>query len=913
MLRKILLILLTIAIIGAAVYSYYSFRQIKQPVSEAIHAIPLNAAVVVEGNDFPGTWKKLSSGNIIWEALKSSDYFTTLNNDLSQLDSIYSSSAELQKAVVGKQVYAAAVQSGAQDYHFLFVMSMPADGKPEFVDQLFTQNKVALQNKSYDGAAIKIAAVAHERKFSYTIHKGLLLGSFSLVLVEDAVRQLNAGASLADNAAFSRVKETSGAHNAVNILVNHKTLPSLLGTYLNPEAQDLLLSMSDFSTWSELDLKVKSNYLMLNGFSLAPDTLNKYLSLFGKQKPQDVDATGVMSYRTATFVHFGFSNYKKFRTDFQDYLQRNNQLMHLAAYIADTDQAYGCDLLENMLSWLEYELVFYTIEPGSAEFDNQLYALLRTRDPGASAGNLTDLSVRVATVRGNEPFVENYRDYEIRQIDLPELFPKLFGPLCNQMTGNYFTFIDQYVLFANTPASLREAINDYLGNHTLAKDINFVDFSDNLSEESNILLYSNIARSPYIYQSFAKDNVGRDIELQIDLFRQFEAVAIQISADRGNMFYNNIFLKHNPVYKQETKSLWETRLDTAIHMKPQLVVNHYTKVDEVFVQDEANAAYLLSNTGKVLWKVQLDGQIMGDVTQIDVIRNDKFQMLFNTKDKLYLLDRNGRHVDGFPVKLPAKATAQHIAMDYEKNRDYRILLPTADGNLQNYDRFGKPVKGWNFSRSRSPIQRQIQHFSLDGKDYLIGVDTRGNVHILNRKGETRLNIGEKLPVSKNNRIYIDVGSSLAKTFLVTTDSSGNVLRLNLEGDLENIHLDDFSSNHYFYCADLNNDGNREYILADSNQMAVYEDDKSILFDHLFETSVSEPIQLFTYPGNKKELAVVTGRSNQVYLISSQGIIRENFPLFGSTLVAVGDMNRDGTYTLVTGNSDNNIYTYSLNP
>ena len=751
------------------------------------------------------------------------------------------------------------------------------------------------------------------RAFSYTVYKGLLIGSFSLILVEDAIRQLNSGTSLANNLAFQKIKQTSGAHNPVNILVNHKMLPSLLGTYLNPSTQDLTMALSDFSTWSELDVKIKSNYLMLNGFSLAPDSLNKYLSLFQKQKPQDVDATGVMSHQTATFLHFGFSNYKKFRTDLQDYLQRNNQLMDLAAYIADTDQAYGCDLVENMLSWLEYELVLYTTEPNSVEFDQQFYTLLRTRDPGASRGNLTDLSVRVASIREEDPFLEVYRDYEIRQINLPDLFPKLFGPLFGQLKGNYFTFIDQYVLFANTPGAIRDAINDYLGNRTLAHDINFADFSDNLSEESNILLYSNIARSPFIYQSFANEQVAGDIGLQVDLFRQFEAVAIQISSDRENMFYNNIFLKHNPVYKQETKSLWETRLDTAIRMKPQLVVNHYTKADEVFVQDVGNAVYLLSNTGKVLWKVQLDGPIIGDVTQLDVYQNEKFQMLFNTQDRVYLLDRNGRHVDGYPVSLTSKATAQHAVFDYENNRDYRILIPAEDGSLYNFDRFGKQIKGWEFSRSRSPIRHQIQYFSLDGKDFLIGVDQRGNVLVLNRKGETRLNIGEKLPVSRNNRIHIEVGPSLAKTFLVTTDSSGNVLRLNLEGDLENIHLADFTAGHYFYCADLNNDQNREYILADSNRLVVYEADKSVLFEQIFETNISESIQLFTYPGNKKELTVVTARSNQIYLISTQGILRENFPLFGSTLIAVGDLNRDGTYNLVTGHSDNNIYTYSLKP
>ena len=147
MFRKILLILLIIAIIGAGVYSYFSFRQIKQPVSEAVNAIPMNAALVIEGNDFPETWKKLSNGNIMWEALKDSEYFRTLNGDLSFLDSVYNKNPELQRSVKGTSIYAAAVLSGVQAYHFLFLMSMPPQVDAEYVHQLFAQNQAVLREK----------------------------------------------------------------------------------------------------------------------------------------------------------------------------------------------------------------------------------------------------------------------------------------------------------------------------------------------------------------------------------------------------------------------------------------------------------------------------------------------------------------------------------------------------------------------------------------------------------------------------------------------------------------------------------------------------------------------------------------------------------------------------------------------
>ena len=41
-------------------------------------------------------------------------------------------------------------------------------------------------------------------------------------------------------------------------------------------------------------------------------------------------------------------------------------------------------------------------------------------------------------------------------------------------------------------------------------------------------------------------------------------------------------------------------------------------------------------------------KIIGDISTIDMYSNNKYQALFNTRYKLHIIDRNGKHVDGFP-------------------------------------------------------------------------------------------------------------------------------------------------------------------------------------------------------------------------------------------------------------------------
>ena len=912
MVRRAILIVFIVALVAALVYSYFAFRKIQHPVSDALRAVPANVALLVEGNDLPTTWSRIAEGNIMWEALKGAESFAELDQEIGDLFSLYTNTPEIQEMLNGQPLYIATCLTGATSYHHLVVYSLPQSVNIKSVEKLLAGPRKGTINqpRNYDGATIHTIGSGDE-VFTYTILEGVFIGSYSPILVEDAIRQFKAGGGLPEDPWFNRVRETAGAHNPMNIFVNHKNLPDLTGIFLNNTAQDQIKPLARFSQWTELDVKIKSNYLMMNGFSLSPDSLNQYLSLFSEQKPQEMDAARVISSRTATVIHFGFSNYKGFRNRYTAYLEKTNQLTTYKAFVDEAQQTYGRDVEEDLLSWLEYELALYVLEPVTPEFDQQVYALLRTRDPGAAKSHLNELAAAIAEQKGEEPLLIEYLGHEMRQIALPGLFKNLFGSLFGKVEGNYYTFLDRYVLFANTPAALRDAIVDFENQRTLDKDINYAEFSESLSSESNLYVYSNIARSPFLYQAYTSEETTADMQEQLDLFRQFEAVAYQVSKERDGMYYNNLFLKYNPVYKQETKSLWERQLDSVIWTKPQLMTNHYTQMKEVLVQDQTNMLYLITNTGKLLWKKQLDEPIMGEVKQVDVFANKKLQLLFNTRSRLYCIDRNGEFLEGFPAELSSPASAPLSAIDYDRNSKYRILIPGEGGVIMNYDKKGQAVEGWKFDRAGANIKQPLQLVTQGSKDYVVAVDSLGGVYILNRKGKNRITIRERLPLAQNSRFFVEKGSSLKQTYLVGTDQGGNVIRINFEDELENVSLTACRPDHFFFYTDLNNDGTRDYILADSNKIMAFEKDKSLLFEHTFATNVTHPIQVFFHKEGVKEIGVVTGGSSEIFMLTSSGIVRDKFPLYGSTGIAVGDIDQDGSLNLVTGHSDKSIYTYSL--
>ena len=102
--------------------------------------------------------------------------------------------------------------------------------------------------------------------------------------------------------------------------------------------------------------------------------------------------------------------------------------------------------------------------------------------------------------------------------------------------------------------------------------------------------------------------------------------------------------------------------------------------------------YLFSNQGKLYWKKIIDGNIIGKVEQVDLFKNGRLQIAFRTSNRLYILDRNGKNVKPFPIKIPNSKNLTPLSVfDYDKNRNYRFLV-TQDNNIFMYDKNAKKSK-----------------------------------------------------------------------------------------------------------------------------------------------------------------------------------------------------------------------------
>lgn len=909
--KKIILGVVVAVGIAVGIYWFSYTKEINTPVSGAINAIPSNAAIIFESKQSKKTWDKLSHTNIIWEELLSTQTFAKLNDQAHYIDSLISKNRSVAQFLNNGSIFVSAHVSGATTFDFLYVYSLPNLSNrstiEDFIKNINTTTPPTYRD--YDDVNIGTVYPKDKDSLSYVILKGILMISSKQNLVEASIRQLKSGLSIVNDKNFSKIITTAGKNVDANIYINYKNFPSILTNFISPSVKKEINALADFADCSGWDVTIKPNAFMLNGFTQANDSAINFLNLFLKQKPQEIEVTKIIPSKTALLLFYGVNNVKTFQHDYQKYLSAKKYSSSYDQRIDAINKKYKINIEQSMLEWIDNEIALVITEPSSKNYANNSYAVIHSNNIDDATATLLDLADSISKKDKVRLDTISYQNHVITHLNLPNILPQLFGWTFDKLTNNYFTTVGDYIVFSNNDESLRYFINNFEKNKTLANDKNYQAFSENISNEANVYVYSSIARSTNIYSPFVTEELAKDMEDKLELFNKFEAAGIQFTAS-NKLFYSNVYLKYNPLYKKESGTIWESKLDTTVSTKPYLVINHNTKAKEILVQDDANKIYLISNTGKIIWTKQLSEKIMSEVIQLDVLRNNKLQMLFNTRSNIYLLDRNGKDLRGFPVQLRSPATNAVAVFDYEKNHDYRIFVACSSNKIICYKTNGEEVRNFKFDKTNHPVRLPLHYFNMNKQDHLCAIDEKGKIYLFNRQGETKIKMKEGLAPGIRS-FYIEQGKDNSNTYIITADTIGNIIKVNLSGDKERIKITNFESSPYFEYKDINNDKINEYIFLTNTELKVFSQDKKMLFNYEFNEKVIPQLMFFTFPDGKGKIGVISKEKNELYLFNETGSLYKGFPISGNTAFSIGDLNNEGFYNLITGSSDNSIYVYQL--
>lgn len=788
--------------------------------------IPGNASIVIKINDFEAIKDGLSSNEIIGE-LESSEVYSKISNKMHPV-------SFLTDQKKGLLVFTAL---DSTNFDFTYIST----------DSLSFKNWEGSSNKTIESidegnSSLTKYQIEDEIFYSASLENHSILSS-SLSLLQN----LNDGNQDLDvNTSLNKFYTVSNPEKAINLWIDLEKASPILS--------DLFPTNKKWQIFGEsvsIDFTLNDTELLLNGVIQIDTTQKSILNLFKNTSPTLNKIYSLVPSDADYATSYTLENFNKLITN------KNSNNLNVSN-------------VDSLLNTVE--------EIGLAVIENDSLALLRTY------GTAALLDFMELEKIGTTEFAE----YEIWELKKDSRILEPIATLIGSKPYTYTCIVENTFLFAKNKELLQKVLRNYKSGDVYSKTELFKNANAELPSSSTLLTLSNLQGTTKLLKAHGANELSETMArsaLTDYLFGQ------QVIADNG-FFHLNFLVKKitKEVEKNTITSSFDVKFNADLAIPPQFVTNHNNRRKEIIVQDQDNIVYLISASGKILWKKQLDATIQGKIQQVDIYKNGKLQLAFTTNNEFLILDRNGKEVAPFTMKFEGGNLNPLAVFDYDGKKDYRFLV-TQGKKVFMYNNKGNIVKGFKYNTAEGSILDAPQHFRIDKKDYIVFKLENGQLRILNRVGATRI------PV-KNTFSFTTNGLKLYQNKFTFTSKEGILYQIDTKGNLTQNNLN------------LTKDHGMD---ATSRTLAIINDNILSIRDKKVELELgvySSPV--IFYINDKIYVSVTDIQNQKIYLFDSQAKAIPNFPVYGNSIIDMGDMENDQKLEIVTKDQENSIKVYSIN-
>lgn len=820
-------IIALILLIGIAI----SCEETSAPSSSLLDYAPRDTQIIVKINDLEEATSTLRDNDFIKNNTQLS--FVNYLKNIAVLDETSRRESLLCFSPFGKN-----------DYEYTYISKFD----PAIIakDSLGTKK---IESLSY--ANQTIYKIQNKGDDFFVIYRdSILIASSSQLLIENAIRSQENPIPLDTD--LQKVFDVSGTNTAMSILINGKKLQNIYNSLL-PNATSAYLD--NFSGWITADATVEQHGMFLDGVGIEKDSLPSTISIFDNTIAQENRLSEITPVSSKGFISF---TYDDFGT-----LKRNLSKIQ--------DRA-----LEDMPTDLD-DLLSNASEIGIICMEKEHALALTVLNPETVSEHL----------KGSK--VETYRSMPIYSYQNEVSFSQVLTPLIKNFEAKYYTIHDDFIILGTSLATLRDIIANILNKTLLSDQEYYANTVQDLSEESSILMAGTVKSLGKHVSEGVKEDYTSQWEALV--YKGYELGVIQMIKENDFAHLHGV-LQKNSVKGAATSVIQtaSTTLENKLLTKPILVKNHRTKGLDVAVQDIENNLYLISDKGAIYWKKQVDGEILGDIQQIDIYKNGRYQLLFCTENTVYLVDRDGKDVTPYPKKFDAPITQPLALFDYDKNKKYRIVI-TQGNKITMFNAEAEVVTGFRFKGTETDLITKPKHIRIKSRDHILLSEKNGKLTILDRLGKIRIPVKDVIDFSENEWYqYQDKFTSTTKDgHLIQIQKDGTAITKKLELEEDNRMVST----------------NKTLVTFSENRLTIK--GKTVELNYGVYT---EP-KLY-YINDKIYITITDIQSKQVYLFDSNAILFPNFPVYGNSVISLGNMDKDSNLEFVVQGEENNVLIYQIN-
>lgn len=828
-LKKISFYLFLALSLACAIWGYFKLKENKEPNSNVLEHISNKTFCLIETNTYSDLINQLVRQNLIWNSLSEDPHLKKAQDNTAYFDSLVTEHSELKTILENNKLFLSCYnQNSNTNYLIQFKLKEASD--ETFLNSFFKTN---LTQDNSSSSITYFHKTVHGQKWLIYLKDGIVYITNDLATLETSVN-LKKEESLAQSLIYLNLLKTNGKQKT-SVFINNKLMPIF--------NNDVLNTPSIFTTDFNL------NHISLSGYSQIDSTT--LFNALKNQKPQTLDFYDEMPDNPISFSAVALSEPKLFYSNL--HFEMNSEIWE------ELNDSALYDIKTEFLNSIETGVITSNYQVNQSI---QSLTLLKTNDSEKSKSLFKLISD------------SSFAFGDISSHRIKKEYTTLFSWLDKGIKNNYVSINKNTIVFSSNTEILNNFINSLNTSNTLSKNTVFMNYaSNNLLADCNYMYYENVEllkmnkqksiinihqlnlkESPYTHLSFIANHAKNVMQVRINLIKE-------------NNKQDNL---------NTSSYLWAYSADSIINNSLNVFTNHTTQENEITFQDNSNSLYLISSTGNLIWKKKLSEPIKSKIYTVDIFRNGKLQLLFNTKNHIHLIDRNGKYVQGYPLKTPNSITSNITLLDYDNTKDYRIFIACADKKIYNFSLYGIKTEGFVPFKTADIVELPISYVKIGLSDYLITADISGKIYAFSRKGLGRIDFKNKTIQDLNHLLVLE-GTTIENTKLIYVDDKNNLLsKITLTDKKEIIKLGDELSGFKTSFHLINDDNQKDMLCYGNGAFYGYDLFSNKLIEFFNENAVYTNVECVKLT-NKLLYVAFDHAEQKTDILSSNGKLLTQYP------------------------------------
>ena len=314
--------------------------------------------------------------------------------------------------------------------------------------------------------------------------------------------------------------------------------------------------------------------------------------------------------------------------------------------------------------------------------------------------------------------VKAFKGYtpEVHEFAFPGHVAAVFGEYFNLNDESHFTYVDGW-LITGSRAAVEEFQSGRAGEYTLSQYMADAGKDDLIAREGTVLAaYLNLGADADTLNKILNEPVAGILKgLSKDV--EYAPMVMTSYKKRGKVATD--IVTYNLSMERVKAPEFERDTVVVIPEGPFRVKNSGTGRMNLFYQNSSGAICLKEEDGKGIWGVPFGKPLCGTAQTVDYYANGKLQILFGSGSSVYLIDRLGRFVTGFPVDLGKEILLGPDVYDFNGAKAYNIMVLHKDKTIEMYNLKGQKPASWKGIALQETIKGLPERIEVGGRTYWI--------------------------------------------------------------------------------------------------------------------------------------------------------------------------------------------------